>query len=51
MVIASLLAKIGLVKLIMIAAQTYAWFFLVMFMVPLLTVGIYRIVKTGAVQQ
>ena len=30
MVIASLLAKIGLVKLIMIAAQTYAWFFLVM---------------------
>jgi uncharacterized membrane protein YkvI len=51
MVIASLLAKIGLVKLIMIAAQTYAWFFLLMFLVPLLTVGIYRIVKTGAVQQ
>ena len=51
MVIASLLAKIGLVKLIMIAAQTYAWFFLLMFLVPLLTVGIYRIVKNGAVQQ
>lgn len=46
MLIASLLAKIGLVELIMFAAKSYAWFFLVMFVVPLLTVGIYRIVKT-----
>ncbi len=51
MVIASLLAKIGLVQLIMFAAQTFAWFFLLMLLVPLLTVGIYRIVKSGAVQR
>jgi len=47
MVIASLLTKIGLVALIMIAAQSFAWFFLLVFLVPLLTVGLYRIVKTG----
>ena len=45
LVTASLLAKIGLVELIMIAAQSYAWFFLVMFVGPLLTVGVYRILR------
>ena len=45
LVIASLLAKVGLVKLIMISAQSYAWFFLLMFVGPLLTVGVYRIVR------
>ena len=34
MLIASLLTKVGLVNLIMMAAQTYAWFFLLMFVVP-----------------
>jgi len=47
MAIASLLTKIGLVALIMIAAKSFAWFFLLVFLAPLLTVGIYRIVKTG----
>jgi uncharacterized membrane protein YkvI len=45
MVIASLLTKIGLVKLIMIAAQSFAWFFLLAFLLPLVTVGIYQIIK------
>jgi uncharacterized membrane protein YkvI len=51
MLIASLLAKVGLVKLIMIAAQTFAWFFLIAFVGPLLTVGIYRIIKAKTVSQ
>ncbi len=49
LVIASLLAKVGLVQLIMISAQSYAWFFLLMFVGPLLTVGVYRIVRAGKV--
>lgn len=44
MLIASLLAKIGLVELIMIAARSFAWFFLLAFVLPLLTVGTYKIV-------
>jgi uncharacterized membrane protein YkvI len=48
MVIASLLTKIGLVSLIMFAAKSFAWFFLLVFLVPLLTVGIVRIIKTGS---
>jgi len=51
MVVASLLTKIGLVALIMIAAKSFAWFFLLVFLVPLLTVGIRRIVKTGGAPQ
>lgn len=51
MLLASLLAKVGLVELIMIAAQSYAWFFLLMFLVPLLTVGVYRIVKSGGIAE
>ncbi|MFT5132395.1 MAG: putative membrane protein YkvI [Gammaproteobacteria bacterium] len=51
MIIASLLTKIGLVDLIMIGVKYFAWFFLVIFLVPLLTVGIYRIViSKGKVQ-
>ncbi|MNC98503.1 hypothetical protein D3C83_164850 [compost metagenome] len=50
MIIASLLTKIGLVSLIMVAANSFAWFFLVVFLVPLLTVGVYRLVKTGQQQ-
>ena len=45
MILASILAMVGLVNLIMFAAQSYAWFFLLMFVGPLLTVGVYRIVK------
>ena len=45
MVIASLLAKVGLVELIMIAAPKFAWFFLLAFLLPLISVGTYRIVK------
>ena len=48
MVIASLLTKIGLVALIMFAAKSFAWFFLLVFLVPLLTVGIRRISRNGA---
>jgi len=47
MVIASTLTKVGLVALIMIAAKSFAWFFLLVFVVPLLTVGIRRIVEAG----
>ncbi len=50
-VIASLLAKVGLVGLIMFAAKSFAWFFLLMFVVPLLTVGVYRIFKTDSAGQ
>jgi len=46
MIIASILSKIGLVKLIMISMEIFAWCFLLMFLVPLFTVGLYRIVKS-----
>jgi len=48
MVIASLLTKIGLVALIMFAAKSFAWFFLFVFLIPLLTVGVYRFFKNSA---
>ena len=48
LIVASLLAKIGLVQLIMIAAQSFAWFFLLMFVGPLITVGVYRIVRASS---
>lgn len=48
MTVAALLSKIGLVGLIMLAAQSYAWFFLLMFVGPLVTVGVYRIVTNKA---
>lgn len=51
MLIASLLTKVGLVELIMMAAKSFAWFFLLMFLLPLLTVGVYRIVKSKGVPQ
>ena len=51
MLIATLLSKLGLVQLIMIGAKYFSWCFLLTFLVPLLTVGVYRIVKSkGEVQ-
>lgn len=43
MLAASLLSKLGLVNLILLTASTFAWFSLVVFIVPLLTVGIAKI--------
>jgi len=43
MVIASLLAKLGLVNLILLSAATFAWFSLIVFLLPLFTIGIAKI--------
>ena len=43
MVTAFALSKLGLVTLILISASTFAWFSLLVFMVPLLTVGVVKI--------
>jgi uncharacterized membrane protein YkvI len=43
MLTASLLSKLGLVKLILLSASTFAWFSLIVFLVPLFTVGIAKI--------
>jgi len=45
MTAATLLAKIGLVGLLNLVFNTLAWFFLVIFLGPLFTVGLYHVVK------
>jgi uncharacterized membrane protein YkvI len=51
MIIASLLSKLGLVELVMIGANYFSWCFLLLFLIPLLTVGVYRIIKSkGEIQ-
>ena len=45
MLAATLLAKIGLVGLLNLVFNTLAWFFVVIFLGPLFTVGIYQVLK------
>lgn len=45
MLAATLLAKIGLVGLLNLVFNTLAWFFIVIFLGPLFTVGMYQVVK------
>jgi len=47
MLAASLLSKLGLVKLILLSASTFAWFSVAVFLVPLYTVGIAKIRRAG----
>jgi uncharacterized membrane protein YkvI len=51
MLIATLLSKLGLVQLVMIGAKYFSWCFMLTFLVPLLTVGVYRIMKSKGVVQ
>ena len=51
MIIASLLSKLGLVELILIGAKYFSWCYLMLFLAPLLSVGVYRIVKSKGVIQ
>lgn len=48
MIAAMLLAKIGLVGLLNLVFNTLSWFFLVIFLGPLFTVGLYNVVKGKA---
>lgn len=43
MLIATLLARLGLVQLIRLSASTFAWFSLAVFLLPLLTIGVLKI--------
>ncbi len=45
MVAATLLAKIGLVELLNLVFNTLSWFFIVIFLGPLFTVGIYHVAR------
>ena len=51
MVIASLLSKLGLIELVLIGAKYFSWCFLLLFLAPLLSVGVYRIIKSKGVVQ
>lgn len=47
MIAASLLAKIGLVGLMMLAFHFMGWFFLVIFLGPLFSIGLYKLRRAG----